>query len=361
MKRILFSSLILILVLSMIGMLTACGAPKDDPSKETADDTTGTSSVTVTTNDDATTDDVTNDESVTTEAVTESVITDPDRYFYKYVVIVGVDGAGSFFKDANTPNFDTIFANGALTYEARTESPSISGPCWGSMFHGVAPEVHMLTNDSIEDNVYPMTSDYPSIFRVIREQMPEASLASFCNWDEINVGIIEDEIGVYKASESSDKKVVDAAVEYINTAADRGEDVPTFMYLQLDQVDATGHSSGYGTTNYLRVIEKMADTYIQTLYQAYADLGILEDTLFIVTTDHGGYEDDHGGNTDAEMLITFAAAGKTVVNGTVGEMLIRDVASIVVYALGLEQPSTWTSRVPSGLFEGVEAGERPES
>ena len=59
------------------------------------------------------------------------------------------------------------------------------------------------------------------------------------------------------------------------------------------------------------------------------------------------------------MNIMFAATGKTVVNGTVGEMLVRDIASITAYALGVEQPETWTSRVPSDLFDGVEATERP--
>ena len=59
------------------------------------------------------------------------------------------------------------------------------------------------------------------------------------------------------------------------------------------------------------------------------------------------------------MKIMFAATGKTVEKGTIGEMGIRDTASIVLHALGLTQPTTWTARVPSGLFEGVVAGERP--
>jgi hypothetical protein len=40
-------------------------------------------------------------------------------------------------------------------------------------------------------------------------------------------------------------------------------------------------------------------------------------------------------------------------------MDIRDTAAIVLYALGIECPDTWTARVPSGLFKGVSAGERP--
>ncbi|MBS6475094.1 MAG: LamG domain-containing protein [Clostridiales bacterium] len=55
----------------------------------------------------------------------------------------------------------------------------------------------------------------------------------------------------------------------------------------------------------------------------------------------------------------FAAVGKTVEKGMIGEMGIRDTAAIVLHALGLEQPASWTARVPSGLFKGVTAGERP--
>ena len=81
--------------------------------------------------------------------------------------------------------------------------------------------------------------------------------------------------------------------------------------------------------------------------------------MFIVTSDHGGNGKSHGGLTDTEKYVMFAAAGKTVQKGTIGEMEIRDIAAIVLYALGYEAPETWTARVPSGLFNGVVAGERP--
>ena len=53
------------------------------------------------------------------------------------------------------------------------------------------------------------------------------------------------------------------------------------------------------------------------------------------------------------------ATGKTVKNGKIDDIEIRDTAAIVLYALGYEAPETWTARVPSGLFKGVTAGERP--
>ncbi len=283
---------------------------------------------------------------------------DADSKTYKHVVIVGVDGAGTFFKEAKTPNLDEMFENGAVTYEAITSTPSISAQSWGSMFHGVTPEFHGLDNDITASRAYPADSEFPSFFRVVREQMPEASLASFCNWNNINIGIIEDDIGVKKDTASADLRVIVKASNYVKQEVENGNGAPTVLFIHLDEADATGHSSGYGSDFHIKKIE-LQDEWIRRLYDTYDELGLLKDTLFIVTTDHGGLETNHGGDSDAEMKIMFAAAGKTVEKGTIGEMGIRDTASIVLHALGLNQPASWTSRVPSGLFKGVVAGERP--
>ena len=44
--------------------------------------------------------------------------TEEDRYVYKHVVILGVDGGGTGFREADTPNLDRIFENGSVTYKA---------------------------------------------------------------------------------------------------------------------------------------------------------------------------------------------------------------------------------------------------
>ena len=93
---------------------------------------------------------------------------------YSHVIVVGIDGAGSFIKDAETPYFDRIFENGAVTYGALASNPSISAECWGSMLLGVGPEVHKLTNGIVSSTPYPVDSKFPSLFRRIREVMPEA-------------------------------------------------------------------------------------------------------------------------------------------------------------------------------------------
>ena len=271
---------------------------------------------------------------------------------YKYVVVIGVDGAGAFFKDANTPNIDSIFENGATTYSCLTADPTISAQCWGSLMHGVVPSVHGLTNDIVSSTPYPTDSKYPSFFRVIRENDENAILASFCNWNPINVGIVENDIGVYKVGGMSDSALTAQIITYLES------NTPTAMFVQFDEADGTGHSTGYGAANQLAKISEI-DSYIGQIYEAYERNGMLDETLFIVTSDHGGSGNNHGGLTDTERYVMFAAAGKTVEKGTIEDMEIRDTAAIVLHALGYELPEKWTSRVPSGLFEGVIAEERP--
>jgi len=273
-------------------------------------------------------------------------------YTYKRVALIGVDGAGNFFRQADTPNLDRIFAEGSAAYDVYTSIPSISAECWGAMLHGVTPDLHRLTNGIASSVPYDIESPFPSVFRVIRENDPDCELASFCNWNPINFGIIENNLGVYEDT-CGDEELTDRICAYLE------EHDPKLLFVQFDEVDGAGHGHGYGTEKHLEQITA-TDKMIARIYEMYEKRGFIDDTLFIVTADHGGFGHSHGGITEEEMRVMFALRGKTVEkNGAAVDMQIRDTASVVLYALGYAQPENWTSLVPTGIFEGVTAGERP--
>lgn len=293
------------------------------------------------------------------EEVVDSVIPE-SKGAYKHVVIIGVDGGGAFFKDTDTPRCDEIFKGQAVTYRSKTSYPTISAQCWGSLLHGVLPEFHGITNQIAKTTAYPQDSPYPSIFRVVREANPDAVLASIVKWNAINKGIIEDNLGIVK-DHGSDLEVSQKIVKYFTS------NIPTLLFVQFDSGDSAGHSYGYGSDNHLAAISAI-DALIGSVYDQLKMKGILDETLFIVTADHGGTptkEDgsvggNHGGDTDAERYVFLGVAGKTVADGTIEGAETRDIAAISAYALGLECPETWTGHVPSGVFQGVTAGERKE-
>lgn len=261
---------------------------------------------------------------------------------YKYAVLLGVDGMGAFCKDANVVNMNRIFSDGATAYDCQSVYPTSSGECWGSMLMGVDPDVHGLTNKKIidEENI----DGYPTLFRLIKNAHPDAHLASFCCWSPINHGIVEDLPGVLR------ERVGDAAMpmrvrEYI---AEKG--APTFLFIQMNSIDASGHQNGYGTPAFLRDVESI-DVYIGEIYDAYKAAGVIDETLFIVTADHGGINTAHGGDSPEEMNVFLGIAGHSVNKTTLKNVCIQDIPAIVCDALGVGGNSEWNSCIPENLFK----------
>ena len=267
---------------------------------------------------------------------------------YSHVIVIGVDGAGHWFKEADTPCFDKIFADGAITYNALSSKPTISAECWGSMLIGVGPEVHKLTNSRVSTLPYNIFSKFPTVFKRIRKAYPDAELGSFCDWNPITKGIVEKFMGVSHMT-ARDKELTPLICKYIK------EKKPDFLFIHFDSTDGAGHKNGYGTPEHIKAIIEV-DKLIGEVYSAAE---ALEDTLFMVIADHGGTKEEngkgnHGGWTDAEKYVTFAAAGKGIINGEIKAMNIRDLAAIVLYSFGIDAPDFnekgWTSQIPEGLF-----------
>ena len=273
---------------------------------------------------------------------------------YKHVFIIGIDGAGRFIRDADTPNFDRIFKNGSVDYTARTEVPTDSGPNWGSMLTGVSYFKHLIHNGNSGEVERTSDTAYPTVFAIVRRAMQDAELASFVNWSNINFGIIENDVGVRKERVGDDEKLTDAICAYFDAG-----NAPTLFFVQLDSVDAAGHAHGSDSPEYYDALHT-ADGYLGRIYDAIARNGLLEDSLILVAADHGHKKTGgHGRFSMRESVTTVAAAGRTVVSGGKMDRLTRDrdVAAIVLYALGIDRPQTMTARIPANLFEGV-AGER---
>ncbi len=273
---------------------------------------------------------------------------------YERVIILGVDGAGNNYQYANTEAIDAIFSKGATTNFMKTSTPSMSAPCWTSMLHGVVPAKHKITNAIAESTPY-QNEEYPSIFKTAYLQNPNLKLASFCNWPAINKGIVEDNINVYKYQNSDDALLVNHLNEYLV------QEKPNLVFVQFDSVDHLGHDIGFGpsSSKYIQQLE-VIDSYILSVYLTLEENNMLDDTLLILTSDHGGRNFSHGGITDEEKYVFLGIHGKNVVKGEIGQVETRDIAAITTYALGLQNPSSWTAKVPNNLFTTLtETKERP--
>ncbi|MBO5065461.1 MAG: alkaline phosphatase family protein [Clostridia bacterium] len=268
-----------------------------------------------------------------------------ERIIYKHVVVIGIDGIGNFNAKAETPNIDRIFENSAKTFSGLSMDPTISAENWGSMLLGAEPVVHGLTNSIL--NQHDHKSDIlPSLFKRIKTHIPNATLASYCNWTPINNGLIEKDLDVDKYTNGNDAELTTKVTKCI-------ENKPTFLFVHLDEGDGAGHRYGYGSKEHLEKIT-YEDEQVGRIFNAYEKAGIIDDTLFIVLSDHGGYERSHGGYSDTEKYIFFGARGKGIKKSKIGDMRTIDLYAIVLYAFGIDIPNYdingFSSQIPKGIF-----------
>ena len=120
----------------------------------------------------------------------------------------------------------------------------------------------------------------------------------------------------------------------------------------FDEPDHTGHVSGHDTPEYYAKLHEL-DGYVGRIVKAVEDAGIADDTVFIITSDHGGIGRDHGGISMEEMETPLIICGKNIRSGgKIEESVMQyDVASTIAYMLGMnDQPQVWLGRPLTSIF-----------
>lgn len=264
----------------------------------------------------------------------------------KRVIVVGLDGVGTALREAEAPNIKTLLENGALTYDARTMYPPISAQVWLSILFGVPPEKHRVSNMSLLAYKDRVDTTYPSFFEVTRRQMPDCKLVSVGDWKAINSDVIEASSQCHAVTFApfGTDKIGTAAADYI-TKHD-----PTVAFIYFEEPDHVGHHEDYFSASHLEAIRN-CDEQVGIIVNALTEANMLDDSLIIFCTDHGGAYRTHGSDLPRDMTVFWGACGPGISPGNnIQEMQTMDTAAVVIRALGLECPDIWDAKVPEGLF-----------
>lgn len=283
----------------------------------------------------------------------------------KHVILIGIDGwAATNFDKAPMPIVkNQLMAEGSYTLEKRSVLPSASAINWASNFMGVGTESHGYTTwgskvPEIPSSVTNAHGIFPTIFSILKEQQPESKTAAIFDWDGIKYVIDtlavdhvmqRDHAGYGKEFGEDCGEPLDYVKEAVNVIK---EEKPTLFAVYFGGLDETGHTYGWYTEKYYD-FEKVLDECIAQLIEATKEAGIYDDTIFVLTADHGGINKGHGGMTLEEMLSPFIVYGKGIRKGfqMTDAMMQYDVAATVAYILGLETPQAWVGRPMLSIFE----------
>jgi len=268
----------------------------------------------------------------------------------KHVILIGVDGLGAYaFPKADAPTIKMMMENGAWSLHARCILPSSSADNWASMIMGAGTELHGYTEwdsktpelPSKDTTVY---GKFPTIFYLAKTQKPTLKTAVIYSWGGIGY-LFEKECVSYEKHIPSDSTTAVEASAYIK------QEKPNLLFIHFSDVDGVGHSIGHNTPEYFNQVTTM-DGYVKQVLDAIKEAGIANETVVILTADHGGINKGHGGKTLMEVEIPWIVYGKAVKQkGEVKESIVTcDTGATIAYLLGLKQPQLWTGRPVKGIF-----------
>lgn len=267
----------------------------------------------------------------------------------RHVIFIGLDGWGGYsMPKADMPTVNKLMDLGAWTMKKRSVLPSSSAINWASLFMGLPTEGHGYTDWGSKTPEIPPIDLGPNgmpstIFTLMKTQRPKEPTAALYEWDGIAYLVdtlaITHHANIPMGDNNDSSPLTDAAIQQIKTAK------PTLMVVTYDNPDHVGHTAGHDTEGYYENLTYL-DGEIAKIVQATKDAGIYDETVFIVTADHGGVGTGHGGKTLTEMNTPLIMAGPGInpVGELKGAYMQYDVAATMAALLGLTPPQSWVGR-----------------
>ncbi len=269
------------------------------------------------------------------------------------LVFIGLDGwAGNTYEQSDMPYVKQLAAEGAMTLEKRAVLPSSSAINWASIFMGAGPEVHGYLNwGSKAPEMQQPTGTvkthniFPTVFQLARQQKPDVRMGLFYEWDGIKY--LTDTLAFDHHEQTKDGHTAQIAAEYIKA------NKPDVTVIVFDNPDHTGHSKGWGSPEYYATMTQL-DKDVATIISAVKEAGMADDTVVMVTGDHGGSGTGHGGTSMAEVNSPLILWGAGIQPGTViTDMVIGyDLAATMAHIIGIDTPRCWRGRTIDQAFEG---------
>ena len=271
--------------------------------------------------------------------LTENIVQDEPGAMY--VIYINWDGfAYHFYEWANspgapgTPALNYLASRGVLFTNAHTGLPGTTVPMQTSIVTGAWPAVHGNTRlyyDSGSNTVKQMGRENSSetIAEVVAESgFSSVSVQQFAlyrrgTWPDDPYHLYVQPSGSWHNRVTEAIKILKReAVTVGNGRSVIVPEIPRFLAIYADDLDAIGHNQGisYGfslATNYEawrdRIIRKLVymDSGLELLVDALKDLGILDRTAIILTSDHGMSRFE-GETSLPDVLDTLGALGYTV-------------------------------------------------
>jgi predicted AlkP superfamily pyrophosphatase or phosphodiesterase len=247
------------------------------------------------------------------------------------VLILSIDGLRpDAIALAPMPNLLALMQNSAYTLNAQTVFRSVTLISHASMLGGVCPSKHDVDwNDYIPERGYARGTDLFDIAHA-------AGLQTVMY------------VGKEKLRQITEPASTDTFV-YVNDRdlvltekliADFPQDFGV-LFIHFGTPDGMGHIYGWMSPQQFSVLYRADEALGQILAELDAR-GLREETLILITADHGGHDTTHGTDLREDMTIPWIIAGPGVQPKVLTTQVhTMDTAATAAFMLGLPIPPEW--------------------
>jgi len=247
------------------------------------------------------------------------------------VLILSIDGLrpDAIFA-APMPNLIALMQNSAYTLNAQTVYPSVTLISHASMLAGVCPSKHGVDwNDYIPSRGYAIGTD-------IFDLAHAAGLQTVMHVGKEKLRQITEPSSLDIFTYVNDRDLVVAQRLIDDFPQDFG-----LLFVHFPLVDGMGHEYGWMSPQQLSVAFR-ADEALGNLLAELDARGLRDETLIIITADHGGHNTTHGSSMPEDMTIPWIASGPFIQPKVLTTQVhTMDTAATAAFMLGLPIPPEW--------------------
>jgi predicted AlkP superfamily pyrophosphatase or phosphodiesterase len=247
------------------------------------------------------------------------------------VLILSIDGLRpDAISLAPMQNLQKLMQTSAYTLTAQTVYPSVTLISHASMLTGLCPSKHGVDwNDYIADNGIAGGTD---LFDLAHAAGLETWM--FVGKEKLKQITASTSLTGFVKGSDRDSELTDQLIEEF--PADFG-----VLFVHFATVDGMGHEYGWLSPEQLSVAFR-ADESLGRILAELEARNLRNETLVIITADHGGHDTTHGSSMPEDMTIPWFATGPGIRPGPLTTTVhTMDTAATAAFALGLDIPSEW--------------------
>jgi predicted AlkP superfamily pyrophosphatase or phosphodiesterase len=282
----------------------------------------------------------------------------------EHVFIISIDGGKpAVIEQSKMPVLEQFVAGGAHTWVANTIFPSKTLPSHTSMLTGVGPDKHkILWNDWTPTNGMVQV---PTVFSEAKKV--GRSTAMFVGKEKFRHLLLPDSVDKFDYNRAASGEVVKTATDgtkvekegtvFAKTVAkDAAAYIlakkPELCFIHLTDPDAAGHKYGWGSPEQITALAN-TDAALGVILKAIGKAGIAEQSVILITADHGGHQRGHGLNIPEDMNIPWIAWGKGVKKGFLitAPVTTYDTAATALWLLDVPRPASFDGQPVTSAFE----------